>query len=79
VQAFREPTGKFLEPMDRAAWMIGVHLEEIVAYWTRRLTTAFIEGFNSLFPAMKRMACRHRTVGFMTAMLYFAPGKFTLP
>jgi transposase len=59
--------------------MIGVHFEEIVAYWTRWLTAAFIEGLNSLFPAMKRMDRGHRTVGSMTAMLYFAPEKFTLP
>jgi transposase len=48
VQAMRERTGELLEPMDRAARMIEGHLEGILAHWTQGLTTAFMEGLNSL-------------------------------
>lgn len=38
-----------------------------------------MEGFNSLFTAVKRKARRYRTVEYMTTMLYFVAGKLTLP
>ena len=52
VQAMREQTGELLEPMARAARMIEGHLEGILAHWTQGLTTAFMEGLNSLFSAV---------------------------
>ena len=79
VQAMREQTGELLEPMARAARMIEGHLEGILAHWTRGLTTAYMEGLNSLFSAVKRKARGYRTVEYMTAMLYFVAGKLTLP
>ena len=54
-------------------------MEGILAHWTRGLTTAFMEGLNSLFSAVKRKARGYRTVEYMTAMLYFVAGKLTLP
>ena len=75
----RGQSGELLEPMVRAARMIEGHLEGILAHWTRGLTTAFMEGFNSLFLAVKRKARGYRTVENMTAMLYFADWKLTLP
>jgi hypothetical protein len=36
-----------------------------------------MEGFNSLFTAVKRKARRYRTVEYMTTMLYFVAGKLT--
>jgi hypothetical protein len=48
-------------------------------HWTQGLTTAFMEGLNSLFSAVKRKACGYRTVEYMTAMLYFVAGKLTRP
>ena len=54
------------------------HLEGILAHWTRRLTTAFMDGLNSLFSAVKRKARGYRTVEYMTAMLYFFAGKLAL-
>jgi transposase len=50
--------------------MIEGHLEGILAHWTQGLTTAFMEGLNSLFSAVKRKARRYGTAKCMTAMLY---------
>ena len=79
VQAMRERTGELLEPMARAARMIEGHLEGILAHWTQGLTTAFMEGLNSLFSAVKRKARGYRSVEYMTTMLYFVAGKLTIP
>jgi transposase len=79
VKAMREQTGELLEPMARAARMIEGHLEGILAHWTQGLTTAYMEGLNSLFSAVKRKARGYRTVEYMTSMLYFVAGKLTLP
>ncbi len=75
----RGQTGELLEPMARAARMVEDHLEGILDHWTRGLTSAFIEGLNSLFSAVKRKALGYRTVEYKTAMLYFVAGKLTLP
>jgi transposase len=79
VQAMRGQTGELLEPMARVARMIEGHLEGILAHWTRGLTTAFMEGLNSLFSVVKRKARGYWTVEYMTATLYFVAGKLTLP
>ena len=79
VKAMREQTGELLEPMARAARMIEGHREGILAHWTQGLTTAYMEGLNSLFSAMERKARGYRTVEYMTSMLYFVAGKLTLP
>jgi len=79
VQAMRAKTGELLKPMARAARMIESNLEGILTHWARGLTTAFMEGLNSLFSAVKRKACGDRTVEYMTTMLYFVAGKLTLP
>ena len=68
-----------LEPMARAARMIEGHMEGTLAHWTQGLTTAYMEGLNSLFSAVKRKARGYRTVEYMTSMLYFVAGKLTLP
>jgi transposase len=54
VQAMRGQTGELLEPMAQAVRMVDGDLDGILAYWTRGLTTAFKEGLNSLFSALKR-------------------------
>ena len=79
VQAMRAKTVELLKPMARAARMIESHLEGILTHWDRGLTTAFMEGLNSLFSAVKRKARGYRTVEYMTTMLYFVAGKLTLP
>ena len=79
VHAMREEAGELLEPMVRAAKMIEAHLEGILAHWKQGLTTAFMEGLNSLFSAVKRKARGYRSVEYMITMLYFVAGKLSLP
>ena len=68
-----------LEPMLKAAEMVERHLEGILGHWEKGLTTAFLEGLNSLFSATKRKARGYRSTEYMTAMLYFVAGKLEVP
>jgi len=68
-----------LEPMRKAAEMVERHLEGILAHWRQGLTTAFMEGLNSLFSATKRKARGYRSIEYQTAMLYFVAGKLQIP
>ncbi len=68
-----------LEPMVKAVTMIEKHLEGILAHWKQGLTTAFLEGLNSLFSATKRKARGYRSSEYMITMLYFVAGKLNIP
>ena len=68
-----------LEPMRKAAEMVERHLEGILGHWKEGLTTAFLEGLNSLFSATKRKARGYRSTEYQIAMLYFVAGKLELP
>jgi transposase len=68
-----------LEPMRKAAQMVEKHLEGILAHWKERLTTAYLEGLNSLFSATKRKARGYRSTEYQIAMLYFVAGKLQIP
>ena len=68
-----------LEPMRKVADMVERHLEGILAHWQQGLTTAFMEGLNSLFSATKRKARGYRSIEYQTAMLYFVAGKLEIP
>jgi transposase len=68
-----------LEPMRKAAEMVERHLEGILGHWRRGLTTAFLEGLNSLFSATKRKARGYRSTEYQVAMLYFVAGKLQVP
>jgi transposase len=59
--------------------MVERHLEGILAHWREGLTTAFMEGLNSLFSATKRRARGYRNPVYMIAMLYFVAGKLAIP
>ena len=72
-------TSGWLEPMRKAADMVERHLEGILAHWQQGLTTAFMEGLNSLFSAVKRRARGYRSPEYQTAMLYFVAGKLEIP
>jgi transposase len=74
-----EMTNGLLEPMRKAAAMVERHLEGILGHWTKELTTAFLEGLNSLFSATKRKARGYRSTEYQTAMLYFVAGKLEIP
>jgi transposase len=68
-----------LEPMVRVAHMVERHIEGILGHWKEGLTTAFLEGLNSLFSATKRKARGYRTTKNLLAMLYFVAGKLHIP
>lgn len=68
-----------LEPLRQAADMVERHLEGILGHWQAGLTTAFLEGLNSLFSATKRKARGYRSPEYQTAMLYFVAGKLEIP
>lgn len=68
-----------LEPMRQAAEMVERHLEGILGHWKEGLTTAFLEGLNSLFSATKRKARGYRSSVYQIAMLYFVAGKLEIP
>ena len=72
-------TSGLLEPMRKAADMVERHLEGILAHWKQGLTTAFLEGLNSLFSATKRKARGYRSTEYQIAMLYFVAGKLEIP
>jgi transposase len=72
-------TTGLLEPMRKAAEMVECHLEGILGHWKEGLTTAFLEGLNSLFSATKRKARGYRSTEYQIAMLYFVAGKLEIP
>lgn len=71
--------GGMLEPMRKLADTVEAHLEGILAHWKAGLTTAFMEGLNSVFSAVKRKARGYRSPVYMITMLYFVAGKLPLP
>lgn len=72
-------TSGLLEPMRKAADTVERHLEGILGHWKQGLTTAFLEGLNSLFSATKRKARGYRSTEHQIAMLYFVAGKLEIP
>jgi transposase len=62
-----------------AGGMIERHLEGILGHWEGRITTAFMEGLNSVFSAVKRKARGYRSVGNLITMLYFHAARLLLP
>jgi len=72
-------TSGLLEPMRKAAEMVERHLEGILGHWKAGLTTAFLEGLNSLFSATKRKARGYRSIEYQVAMLYLVAGKLEIP
>lgn len=72
-------TSGLLEPMRPAAAMVERPLEGILAHWQQGLPTAFREGLNRLFSAVKRKARGYRSTEHQTARLYFVAGKLQIP
>jgi transposase len=64
--------------MARAIGMVEAHMRGILAYWSRGLTTAFMEGLNGSLSAVKYEDRGYRTMKYMTATLYFTSGKLAL-
>jgi transposase len=70
---------RLLQPMVKVAEMVVRHLEGILGHWKEGLTTAYLEGLNSLFSATKRKARGYRTTRNLLTMLYFVAGKLRIP
>ena len=70
---------RLLQPMVKVAEMVERHLKGILGHWKAGLTTAYLEGLNSLFSATKRKARGYRTTRNLLAMLYFVAGKLRIP
>lgn len=67
-----------LEPMKRAALTLRKHQEEILGYFTARLTNALAEGINSLVQAAKRKARGYPTFIGFACIIYLVAGKLSL-
>lgn len=71
--------GRWLAPLERAVRTIETHLEGILAHWEAELSTAFMEGLNSVFSAVKRRSRGFKSSEYLIAMLYFVAGKLPFP
>jgi len=79
VKRRAKKSGDLLEPMVKVTNSIERHLEGILDHWKKKLTTAFMEGLNNVFSAVKRKARGFRSSIYMTTMLYFVAGKLRIP
>lgn len=79
VRAKCEKFGECLKPMAKVAKTIEQHFEGILAHWQGGLSTAFLEGLNSVFSAVKRKARGYKSSVYMITMLYFVAGKLNIP
>ena len=68
-----------LAPRVKVADLVERPWEGILGHWQDGLTTAFLEGLNSLFSATKRQARGYRCSEYQIAMLYFVAGKLKIP
>jgi transposase len=67
-----------LEPMKETASTLMNHKEEILNYFTNRLTNAISEGINSMIQAAKRKARGYHTFEGFASMIYLVAGKLKL-
>ena len=65
VRSKEDSFNGLLRPMLKAAKTLEKHREGILAYWTSKLTTGFLEGLNSVFSAVKRKARGYRSTDYM--------------
>lgn len=74
-----KPTG--YEPMRRAATTIRDHAQGILHYFRRRMTTAVLEGINSIAQAARSRARGYRNPSTFKTMIYLLAGRlqFALP
>lgn len=79
VKRKAEKLGAVLKPMVRVAETVEKQIEGILAHWQGGLTTAYLEGLNSVFSAVKRKARGYRSTTNMITMLYFVAGKLKIP
>jgi transposase len=68
-------THSCLEPIVKVAKTIKKHWNGILAWYTKRITNAILEGFNSLIQAAKARARGYRTTKNLITMVYLLLGK----
>ena len=73
-----ERWGSCLQPLAKAVKSIEKHLDGILAHWDGELSTAYLEGLNSVFSAVKRKARGYKNLDYLKIMLYFVAGKLSL-
>ncbi|MFO1459483.1 MAG: ISL3 family transposase [Verrucomicrobiota bacterium] len=78
AQAKCERWAGLLAPLAKAVKTIKADLGGILAHWEGELSTAFMEGLNSVFSAVKRKARGYRNPDYIITMLYFVAGKLSL-
>ena len=65
--------------MTKVVETIQSHWDGILGYWSSgKMTTAFMEGLNSVFSAVKRKARGYKNPHNLINMLYFVAGKLNL-
>jgi transposase len=79
AQAKCDRWGAALAPLAKAVSTIRKNLTGVLNHWLGNLSTAFVEGLNSVFSAVKRKARGYRGSEYMTCMLHFVAGKLLLP
>jgi len=72
-------TSGLLSQCAKAADMVERHLEGILGHWKQGLTTAFLEGLNSLFSATKRKARATVPASIKSPCSIFVAGKLEIP
>ncbi len=67
-----------LEPIEKAAKTLKVHIDNIVTYARHRITNAMAEGINTKIEKIKRMACGFRNRAHYRTAIYFHCGGLDL-
>ena len=73
-----------LEPIKKAARTLKTHLEQVLNYFTHRLTNALSEGLNSVIERLKQQACGYRNddnlrIAILSLIFFFIMGLILLP
>lgn len=67
-----------LEPIKKAARTLKTHLEQVLNYFTHRLTNALSEGLNSVIERLKQQACGYRNDDNLRIAILFHCGGLDL-
>jgi transposase len=67
-----------LEPIKKAARTLKTHLEQVLNYFTHRLTNAVSEGLNSVIERLKQQACGYRNDENLRIAILFHCGGLDL-
>ena len=71
--------GTLMQPLAKAVNTVEKHLAGILAHWNGELSTAFMEGMNRVFSAVKRKTRGFKSVEYLTTSLHFVGGTLSFP